>query len=341
MIAAQVTSRIESVVMFGAALLILAPDAETALNRLQQDWVLALLGCTRSSQVRGALAVVQCGWCTRLGSRMLESAITMLARIRVLPADHPAAKLCIQALATPAVTWVSQVKQLMRRLPGDQIPDITAVSSFSNDCLSEARKCPVLRKQVVRRYRLEFVHPVIVEYDRIAFQSEASYNFDSFGWCFKDVQSCPGPFPGDLFAEDAAPVLLRWFRLWAVVRISGKWPLHVLGAPAAVPSLDYCHECGTPDIGVDHPLCACPAATADISAGGATPSEGEQNFLLALFDDVPQWGEMSQHIRFVGKRIDCAMRGFLNLSTTQFCSADDAELSLLQEIDAMIEASAA
>ena len=183
----------------------------------------------------------------------------MLARIRVLPADHPAAKLCIQALATPAVTWVSQVKQLMRRLPGDQIPDITAVSSFSNDCLSEARKCPVLRKQVVRRYRLEFVHPVIVEYDRIAFQSEASYNFDSFGWCFKDVQSCPGPFPGDLFAEDAAPVLLRWFRLWAVVRISGKWPLHLLGAPAAVPSLDYCHECGTPDIGVDHPLCACPA----------------------------------------------------------------------------------
>ena len=66
------------------------PTAERMLNRLQEYWALKLLGCSRASRVRGMLAVAQSGWTLRLGSRMLERAVMLRARIKLLPCSDSA-----------------------------------------------------------------------------------------------------------------------------------------------------------------------------------------------------------------------------------------------------------
>ena len=54
--------------------------AEGRLNKAQENWAKQLLGCRPGTRMRGALAVRLCGWRMRLGTRMLERTVMMLAR---------------------------------------------------------------------------------------------------------------------------------------------------------------------------------------------------------------------------------------------------------------------
>ena len=86
-----------------------------------------------------------------------------------------------QALSVPAVTWVSVVRDRMRDWPGGAIPSVVSLPAFGSKCLDAARGCPVLREQLIRCYRLDYVRPCIISYDRAAFQAAASYSFEALG----------------------------------------------------------------------------------------------------------------------------------------------------------------
>ena len=104
-LAAQVPQRVESAIMFGAALLLGVPRIESDLNNLQSYWARVTLGCRRGPRLPWALSRAQCGWGRRLGTRMLEEVVMARARVWLLPHSHPAAVLREAARVSPAPSW--------------------------------------------------------------------------------------------------------------------------------------------------------------------------------------------------------------------------------------------
>jgi hypothetical protein len=50
-----------------------------------------------------------------------------------------------------------------------------------------------------------------------------------------------------------------WFRCWAIIRITGRWPCPVFGFNALPQVLSYCPACNAEDVTVFHALLSCPA----------------------------------------------------------------------------------
>ena len=129
-----------------------------------------------------------------------------------------------------------------------------------------------------------------------------------------------------------------------MARISGKWPLNLLGVSEVVSAIEFCPFCDAPDVGVDHPLCDCPALTViNDAVRGSVPGvsfDDKQGFLCALFADNSLAGNRTIHIRFVGKRLDAAMGRYLRRSSTEFYEKREDEPAIIREIDALIVAAA-
>ena len=80
-VAAQVSTRVESGLLYGAEFLIGVHGAERLLNRLQQSWACSLLGARGGVRLAWMLSIAQCGWEFRPGTRMLETAVMARAHI--------------------------------------------------------------------------------------------------------------------------------------------------------------------------------------------------------------------------------------------------------------------
>ena len=52
---------------------------------MQSDWAKTLLGAPRCRAGSWILWVIECGWLSRLGTKMLERAIMLKARAQILP----------------------------------------------------------------------------------------------------------------------------------------------------------------------------------------------------------------------------------------------------------------
>ena len=79
--ALEVPRRLEPLVLYGSELPVLAEGAEMRPNRLQSSWAKTILGARSFTEVRGTLAVAECGWSLRLGTAMLEKAVLFFNKL--------------------------------------------------------------------------------------------------------------------------------------------------------------------------------------------------------------------------------------------------------------------
>ena len=97
-----------------------------------------------------------------------------------------------------------------------------------------------------------------------------------------------------------------WFvyRCWALVRMSGCWPLPLWGHTALPVTLCTCIHCGTREVDIRHALCNCPGTDVLrqdlLSKVKMPPVSNEAAFLLCLFRDGSNLVERLAYVQFVG-----------------------------------------
>ena len=212
MIAAQVTVRLVPLVLFACEVLALVPSAEKKLNRLQACWAKRLLGAAKHTDLRAALSVIQCGWTQRLGTMMWERSIITLARIQLFPLDHPAAMMALLAEDSNAPTWYSTVRdEMSSNAKGYPIPPICKCTLFPRHLLNQARSDKAIRKNILRRYRLEIVRVKLQHRDTVAFQRDAEKTVFSLNLRFCNLVPSPCIRLNEMHDVDAHPVAWKHF----------------------------------------------------------------------------------------------------------------------------------
>ena len=120
----------------------------------------------------------------------------------------------------------------------------------------------------------------------------------------------------------------RWFRCWAIVRITGLWPSTLYGDACLRPSLASCPFCNAANIEVDHPLCTCigfASAFLELSDVGLLPPRAHVSELMrVLLGASAPADQLFRHIGFVGSCLHSV------LSAVYHCPvSDDLDLALL------------
>ena len=174
-LAAQVSIRIEPGIFYVGSLLAATQRMRHAMDGLQAEWVRRILGCGAGVYISWPLLRAQCGWALRLSSKIIESAVVALARLRLMPPDHPGARMLRLATSSLARTWLTSVRGLMeeQELPS-RIPEIRDSTLFDAEELALAQSSSHTRRQILRRYRMEVVRPVLLERDIILYRQAPS-----------------------------------------------------------------------------------------------------------------------------------------------------------------------
>ena len=229
------------------------------------------------------------------------------ARVWLLPHSHPAAVLREAARVSPAPSWWQASGKVQADFPGGALPDVVDVD-FLADAVPNAVASPGARKALLRRYKREVVQPRLRTYDQEAYATAADRILPGFGVAFSSFQ--PLSAPGDLLdLRDLERVGNLFFRLWAVCRITGRWPLPVLGGEEAPITIDRCGACPCHEVSVVHAFTAC-AGTAELRGElwrkvSMPPVAAAGMVLGALFGPARE----TEHIRFVARAILACGRG--------------------------------
>ena len=264
----------------------------------------------------------QCGWSLRLSSKVIEAAVVALARLRLLPDSHPGHRMLRLADGTVAPTWASKVRELMaeRDLPSP-IADITDHPAFTRQQLDLARSSREDRKLLLKRYRQEVVRPPLQQRDVELFHASAAARVHFAPWTLLDLMPEPTPPPFELLSMDWGSKTWPFYRMWAIVRLSGAWPFSPSGGHGFPRVLDSCPACGSGDGTVCHLLCACPATrsfVADLMALECVTLKNWQGdaFIYWLFAETTSEEERSHQIRFVGRSCCLALAGLRESAQT-------------------------
>ena len=188
------------------------------------------------------------------------------------------------------------------------------------------RKCPL------KEYKLSVVRPVLLHFDRLAYLEASCKPLPELGLSFGAFLARPTRIPVDLLKFDSGPGCWRWYRLWAVCRMTGCWPLPVFGGMEAPPRLAMCRGCGDGEISVVHILCISPALASlreGVRGRGRLPLPSAQSaFLLGLFREGPAPATRALHIEYVGRALgfacgpDARVDASLESELTSLTSAD-------------------
>ena len=253
----QVIIRLHPVIMCVAAFIALAPGVLGKLNQLQWRWGKAILGCRYQRELRHHLVVAQCGWDMRLGTCLLLELVMMRARIVLLPADHPTARLAACLQTAPCVSWFTQVPALIQEASVHQtLPTLSDCGIFTCQEISAARTDAFLRKQILRKYRQEVIRPILLEHDRRHLAECLSYDIPVFRCSLITLGFYTLSLDWEIFHLETPNVMWFNFRAWCLVRITARWPLPLFGFKE-FPLRLTCPACGEPEASIGHLLCQC------------------------------------------------------------------------------------
>ena len=294
-IALEVPARIESAVLYGAELLVLAPRAKARLNALQASGAKAILGSRAFTNVRGILAIAECGWPLRLGSLMLRKATVALARMQLMPHDHPARQLVELAAKTPCNSWVQRVLLEMSN-PGPQrhIPPIAKSGICPQAVLEEAMSCRAARKNHLRKYRLQIVRPILESKNQQVYASAAAKMLVGLGCRYQDLGA--DPHGGWLSGLVVSPVKWRHLRTWWLVRVTGCWPCNLFVPESPSSTLAVCPHCRAVDIVVSHAW-FCPKLPVQ---QGPSSTSASPRWTATLFEKGGSSQDVASKVTFVG-----------------------------------------
>ena len=181
--------------------------------------------------------------------------------------------------------------------------DITMHPNFAK-LVPRAQESKAVRKSLLKRYRWEVVRPVLLRHDRHVYDRAANKLLPAIGMPFKRFSPTVERLPLQLFENNVDDRVWKRYRCWAIARVTGRWPLCVLGRVQCPIVLQMCSGCRARDITICHALCEC-SATAALYKGwrydGMRCGEGRTNtqgFLTALFR--PETSRMEEVIDYVG-----------------------------------------
>ena len=112
-VAVGVIQRNESVILYGYELFATKPKIYAKLDTLQGSWARQILGFSGQYNFRAALSVAFCGWCQRLGSKAIGRTIMYLAKIQLLPIEHPITRMVLISVSIIDDIWVNSAKKLI------------------------------------------------------------------------------------------------------------------------------------------------------------------------------------------------------------------------------------
>ena len=252
-LSAAVPQRVVANVRYGLEFVVAVEGAESALNRMQVVWARTLLGLRGHRVGLWPFLVAECGWSMRLGTIMLEQALMLKARTQLLPEAHPAKRvLSLTALSSVAIPWPDAVSEIQRRLGlTAPLPDITATVSDTD--LEEAGRDKGARLKILHHYKSSVVRPACIRYDQAAFDAAGTRDW----WFYAEHQSSLRQLPFVLLTVDWDVSNWLHYKLWAVVRVTGRFPLQFFGFDSMPKILPFCPLCRSPDATMEHVLSAC------------------------------------------------------------------------------------
>jgi len=208
---------------------------------------------------------------------------------------------------TVAPTWASKIRVLMseKDLP-EPIVDISVHPAFTGQQLELARSSREMRKLLLKGYRQEAVRQPLLQRDVELFQASVAARVHFAPRRLSDFMPDPIPPPYELLSMDWGPKTWTFYRMWAIVRLSGAWPFSPPGGHDFPRVLDACPACGSDDGTVYHLLCACPSTRSFVTdlkeLQCVTLSNWQSDaFIFWLFAEAASEEERSQQVRFVGK----------------------------------------
>ena len=277
----------------GAEILVLADGAEARLNNLQATWAKTILGARRLTDVRGSLAVAECGWKLRLGTAMLEKAVLFYNKVLLLPSTHPTRMMLTLALLTPCDTWASRVQSIMRdqRLP-HAVPDIISSGIMRSDEKSLVISDPAIRRNVLRRYKWQILRPAFLHVDSQVFTKDATKLLPGLDTTY----ACLGCYSmRSLSSMLVSELPWVWIRAWYLVKLTGIWPLGLFSAERGVVEVPCCKHCKAVSIKVRHMLGECPE-------GRRRPTSATS--VEDLFCEQSDHNTFLRHVAYVGSQIE-------------------------------------
>ena len=243
---------------------------------------------------------------------MLERTVLARARLFLLPAEHPGANMLTVASGTSCSTWASAVRAWMCSLD-PPLPDVVEWPFAGPPACAKARADPAARRLLLRSYKFYVVRPALLKLDLLSFQRATADALPVFRLPFSAWLSGPPGTHWNLLDLELGPGSWLQFRLWAVVRMSGCWPLQVLGAPLCVSTLPRCGACGARDVDVWHALFSCSASAELRSALWSRlplpPPSCPAQVSQFLFHQCRPPAERREHVHFVATAVLLAMTG--------------------------------
>ena len=163
-------------------MLVTAPRAAAALDKMQRKWAATILGCRDVRGISWHVQTAQCGWEMKLSTKVKEAAIVARARLYLLPQSHPTAKLFEQAKKVGAWNWEREVHKIMQAadLP-TPVPEIWEHTAITVEDIERARHSAEERRNILRHYRWYAVRPILRESDQKAYLKVASKELHDFG----------------------------------------------------------------------------------------------------------------------------------------------------------------
>ena len=307
-IAAAVIQRVEPVVLFAAELWPIRPQFYKQLDALQDFWAKTILRGS-SRDLRGPLAVAMCGWKLRLSSKALMKAVMMLAKIEMLPGNHPTRLMLNIAQQTPGPNWWSAVRDLMNTCQHGPIPTIGATGLFRSAEVRGGQLSRAQTKTVLQLYKNNFVFPVLRARDDDEYEVAARKWLPAFNCRVADFS----PYRG----------LQGWNTLevsfghaeWAFVKLNGGWPLWDFPDLVGSVQIETCPLCGTGNVTVAHVLVTCPGTKQVFLRSGfanfVSRAVTADIFIMSLFHSSAGVEIDTARIRYVGlvmRRVAVALK---------------------------------
>ena len=317
--AAAVIERVEPVVLYASELFALTPEVLPKLDALQGDWAKTILAGKAGSSLRGSLAVALFGWPLRLSSKALLRIFSVIAKIQLLPREHPTAVMLAIAKSLPAGTWWHAVELLRHQLASasatGSLPHIEDAGLCPAEMLERARWDNAVRKNLLKLYKTNTLMPIMKARDDTDFQKAASKFLVGLGL--------------DFFALGCQRRLCNWAHLlpvlrssewklakvWAFARLTGTWPLSLLSESQPLEKLECCPFCNQGDVLIRHALCECSGTAAlfvqtGLALHGTRRVDGDL-LLQMLFHSTADSHIDAARIRYVGRALTATMDEYL------------------------------
>ena len=217
--------------------------------------------------------------------------------------------------------------------PNCSVADIWDAPGFSQEMMAMAREDIAMRKNLLRRYRHTVVRPALIHREFLWFQTTARKPTPSLGVPFQVFQSAPARIPTDLLTWDFSGTWWMWYRAWAIIRISGRWPATLFGGAELPRTLETCKICGQEDISIIHPLQECPGTRplllklqSDLQCP-LNVTTCTQSLVMSLFGQHVTREALALCVAFVGRVVCGCLAPPEHLDELSTDMADNSEVS--------------